>query len=43
MPFDPTKPLREGFGVAVFAARADFRAAADGVPGRVGPFDVRVK
>ena len=43
MPFDSTKPLRKRLGIAVLAAGADLDAAADGIPGRVGPFDVRVK
>jgi len=39
MAFDAAKAFGEGFGVAMFAAGADFGAAADGVPGCVGPFD----
>ena len=37
------KPLCEGLGVAVLAARTDLRAPARGVPGRVGPLDVRIQ
>jgi len=33
------KTFGEGFGIAVFAAGADFGAAADRIPGCVGPFD----
>lgn len=33
------KSFGEGFGVAMGAAWADFGAAADGVPGCVGPLD----
>jgi hypothetical protein len=43
MTLDPAKPLRESLGVAVLASGADFRAAADGIPGGVGPFDVRIQ
>ncbi len=39
MALTPAKPLRKRFRVAVLASGADFRAAANGVPGRVGPFD----
>jgi len=39
---DPTKPLREGLGVAVLAPGADFGAATDGVPGSIGPLDFGV-
>ena len=31
----------KSFGVAVFTTWADFGAAADGIPGGVGPFNVR--
>ena len=34
-----SEALREGLGVAVLAARTDLHAAADGVPGGVGPLD----
>ena len=43
MALDAAKPLRKRLGVAVLAARADFRAAADGVPGGVRPFDLGVQ
>ena len=43
MPLNPAKPLSKSFGIAVFAPRADLDAATNGIPGRVGPFDVRVK
>ena len=33
------EPRRETFRVAVFAARADLRAAGDRIPGRVSPLD----
>lgn len=33
------KPFREPFRIAVVATRADFRAARDRIPRRVGPFD----
>ena len=36
------KSLGERLGVAVRTARADFGAAADGIPRRVGPFDLGV-
>jgi hypothetical protein len=42
MPLHAAKPLRECLGVAMLAAGADFRAAADRVPGRVGPFNVGI-
>ena len=41
MPRDPAKPLGEGLGVAVCTPRADLRAAAHGIPSRVGPLDFR--
>ena len=37
MPRHATKPLCEALGVAIIAARADFRAARDRVPRRVRP------
>ena len=40
---DSAKPLREGLRVTVLASGADFRAATNGVPGRVGPFDMGVE
>lgn len=33
------EPLGKRLGVAMLAARTDLRAAGDGVPGGVGPFD----
>ena len=42
MPLNPAKPLRKRFGIAVLASRADLDAAADGIPGRISPFDWRV-
>ena len=39
MAFDAAESFGKGFGVAVFAAGADFGAATDRVPGRVGPLD----
>ena len=38
---DAAEALGEGFGVAVGAAGADLGAARDGVPGGVGPLDLR--
>jgi hypothetical protein len=43
MPLDAAKPLRESLRVAVLASGADFRAATNGVPGGVGPLDVRIE
>src|SRR5208282_4492336 len=43
MPLDPAKPLRKCLGIAVFASRANLDAAADGIPGRVGPLDMRIE
>jgi hypothetical protein len=43
MSLDATKPLRESLGIAVLAPGADLRAAADWVPGGVGPFDVGIE
>src|SRR5216683_109322 len=43
MTFDPAKPLRKRFGVAVLAAGTDLGAAAHGVPGCISPFDVGVE
>ena len=40
MPFDSAKPLRKRLGIAMLAAGTDLRAAANRIPGRVGPFDV---
>ena len=34
--------IRETFGVTMLASRADFGAAGHGIPGCVGPFDVRI-
>jgi hypothetical protein len=42
MSFDATKPLSESLGIAVFASGANFGAAADWVPGGVGPLDFGV-
>lgn len=42
MPLDAAKTLCERLGITVFAARADFRAAAHRVPGCVCPFDGRL-
>jgi hypothetical protein len=42
MSLDPAKPLRKRLGVAVLAAGADLYAAANGIPGGVGPFDMGV-
>lgn len=39
MAFDSAKALGEAFSVAVLAAWADPGAAADWIPGGVGPFD----
>ena len=41
MPGTPAKALRESLGVQVLAPLADFDAAADRVPRRVGPLDGR--
>ena len=43
MAFHTAKALRKGFRIAMLAAGADLHAAANRVPGRVGPFDVRVE
>jgi len=43
MAFDSAKAFGKRFGVAVLAARANLGAAADWVPGRVGPFDLGVE
>lgn len=43
MAFYSAKSLGKRFSVAMLASGADFGAAADGVPGCVGPFDVRVE
>ena len=42
MAWHAAEPLGERLGVAVLAAGADLRAAADRVPRRVGPLDFRV-
>ena len=42
MPRHTAKPFCKGLRVAVHAPRADLRAAAHGVPGGVGPFDLRL-
>jgi hypothetical protein len=42
MPLDPAKAFSKRLSVAMLAAGADLGAAADRVPGRVGPFDVGV-
>jgi hypothetical protein len=42
MAFHTAKALCERLGVAVLAARADLHAATKGIPGGVGPLDVRV-
>lgn len=39
MPLDAAKTLGERLGITVLAARADLRAAAHWVPGRICPFD----
>jgi len=43
MSLDAAKPLRKRLGIAVLASGADLDAAADGVPGRVGPLDMGVE
>src|ERR1039458_4002608 len=43
MPLDPAKPLSKRLGVAVLATRANLDTATDGVPGCVGPFDMRIE
>src|SRR5690606_29527313 len=40
VPLHAAEALREGFCVAVLAARADLRAATDGIPRRIGPLDL---
>ena len=40
MSFHAAKPLSESLGIAMLAARTDFRAATDGIPGGIGPFDL---
>src|SRR5690348_5508813 len=42
MPFHTAEALGEGFGIAVLTSRADLRAAANGIPGSVGPLDLGV-
>ena len=42
MTWHSAKPLRERLGVTMLATRADFRAAGDGVPGGISPFDGRI-
>jgi hypothetical protein len=42
MPFDTAKAFRKRLGIAMLAAGADLDASADGIPSRVGPFDVGV-
>ena len=42
MPGHAPEPLGERLGVAVVAAGRDLGAAADGIPRRVGPFDLGV-
>ena len=37
------KPLGKRLRIAMFAPGTDFRAAGDRIPGRVGPFDMRLK
>lgn len=37
---DTTKPLREALCVTEVAAASDLRAAGDGIPGRVRPFNL---
>src|SRR5579863_1489456 len=41
MPLHPTKAFSESFGVAVFAAWADFGATTDGIPRGVRPLNGR--
>ena len=43
MTLDPAKALRKRFGIAVLAAGTDLGAAANGIPGCVGPFDVGIE
>jgi len=43
MPLNAPKPLRKRLGIAMLAPRADLDAPADGIPGRVGPFDMRIQ
>ena len=43
MSLHAAKPFRKSFGVAMLAARTDFRAAADRVPGGISPFDLGVQ
>lgn len=43
MSLDPSEPFGERLGVAVLASGTDLRAAADWVPGRIGPLDVGVE
>jgi len=43
MALDSAEALGKSFGIAVLAAGADLGAAADRVPGRVGPFDLGVE
>jgi hypothetical protein len=40
MTLHTSEPFGKSLGVAMFAARADFCAASDGIPGRVGPLDL---
>lgn len=40
---DTTKPLSEGFGVAVLATGADLLTPANGVPRSLGPFDFELQ
>ena len=37
---DAAEPFREAFGVTEVAAARDLRAAGDGIPGRVRPFNL---
>ncbi len=43
MAFYSAEALGKRLGIAMLAAGTDFGAAADGVPGGVGPFDVGVE
>ena len=43
MPRDSTPALCKDLGIAMLATRTDLRAASDGIPRGVGPFDGREK
>jgi hypothetical protein len=40
VPRNAAKSLSKHFGVAVFATRTDLRTSSQGVPRRIGPFDL---